>query len=118
MSRFSLPEEFLLDIVVIGEREIGEINRGLAYFFHPEEHPSKQSTKTHVLYPTRSPAEFSDIPGIHHLQARGVTITASRDPQNATLDGEVRGQTPMQVQVAHKQLQVVVLTMAGVHSFT
>ena len=48
------------------------------------------------------------IPGMHHLQARGVTITTHADPRDATLDGEVRGQTPMYVHVAHERLQVMV----------
>jgi diacylglycerol kinase family enzyme len=119
--QFAVPaasfSDRLLDIVVIEEREIGELNRGLAHFFHPQDYPSEQSVKTQAPYPRRHPAELSGIPGIHHLQARGVTITTSTDPQDATLDGEVRGQTPMQVQVAHEPLQVVVPTMAGIHSF-
>jgi diacylglycerol kinase (ATP) len=107
----------LLDIVVIEERDLGELNRGLAHFFHPVDHPSQQSTRTHAPEPTHHPAELTGLPGIHHLQARGVTITTSTDSQDATLDGEVRGQTPMQVQVAHEPLQVVVPTVAGMHSF-
>jgi diacylglycerol kinase (ATP) len=118
--QFAIPaasfSDRLLDIVVIEEREIGELNRGLAHFFHLEDHPSEQSARTHAPDPTHHPAELTGLPGIHHLQARGVTITTSTDPQDATLDGEVRGQTPMQVQVANEQLQVVVPTMAGIHS--
>jgi|GEM_PF-2152428 len=34
------------------------------------------------------------IPGMHHLQARGVTITTHAGPRDATLDGEVRGSDP------------------------
>ena len=115
--QFSIPEasfsDRLLDIVVIEERDIGEINRGLAHFFHPEERPWEQFARTHAPYQSRSPTELSGIPGIHHLQARGVTITTTRDPQDATIDGEVRGQTPMYAQIAHRQLQVVVPTVAG-----
>ena len=118
--QFAIPaasfSDRLLDIVVIEEREIGELNRRLAHFFHPEDHPWEQPAKTHAAYPTRHPAELTGLPGIHHLQARGVTITTSTDPQDATLDGEVRGQTPMQVQIAREPLQVVVPTMAGSHS--
>jgi len=61
-----------LDIVVIEERDIGDLNKRLAHFFHPEDHPSEQSARTHASYLTRYPAELTGIPGIHHLQARGV----------------------------------------------
>jgi len=40
------------------------------------------------------------------VQARGVTIRTSADPRDVTLDGEVRGQTPMYVHVADEQLRV------------
>jgi diacylglycerol kinase (ATP) len=102
----------LLDIVVIEERSTGYFNKRLADFFHPEGHVSARPTRTHASYPTRRPAELTGIPGIHHLQARGVTITTSADPKDATLDGEVRVQTPLQVQVADEPLNVVVPTMA------
>jgi diacylglycerol kinase family enzyme len=103
----------LLDIVVIEERSTGYLNKRLADFFHPEGHISARSTRTHASYPTRHPAELTGIPGIHHLQAWGVTITTRADPQDATLDGEVRVQTPLQVQVADEPLIIVVPTMAG-----
>jgi diacylglycerol kinase (ATP) len=102
----------LLDIVVIEERSTGYLNKRLADFFHPEGHGSARPTRTHAFYPTCHPAELTGIPGIQHLQARGVTITTSTDPQVATLDGEVRGQTPLHVQIEPEQLQVVVPTMA------
>jgi diacylglycerol kinase (ATP) len=106
----------LLDIIVIEERGIGELNKRLAEFFPPEGHAPARPTRTHASYPTRHPAELPGIPGIHQLQARGVIITTGTDPQDATLDGEVRGQTPLQVQVADEPLHVVVPTMAGVLS--
>jgi diacylglycerol kinase family enzyme len=55
---------------------------------------------------------LTGIPGIHHLQARGVTINTNADPKDATIDGEVRVQTPLLVQVADEPLNVVVPTMA------
>jgi diacylglycerol kinase family enzyme len=97
----------LLDIVVIEDRDIGYLNKGLAEFFRPEGHAPARPSRTHASSPTRHPAELASIPGIHHLQARGVTITTGTDPQDATLDGEVRGQTPLQVQVADEPLHVV-----------
>jgi diacylglycerol kinase (ATP) len=102
----------LLDIVVIEERSTGYLNKRLADFFHPEGHVSARPTRTHASYPTRHSAELTGIPGIHHLQARGVTINTNADPKDATIDGEVRVQTPLLVQVADEPLNVVVPTMA------
>jgi diacylglycerol kinase (ATP) len=105
--QLTIPEasfnDHLLDIVVIEELEIGDLNKGLAQLFHPEE----QAAEAQAAYLSRHPAELTGFPGIHHLQARGVTITTSLDPQDVTLDGEIRGQTPMHVQVAPEPLHVV-----------
>ena len=100
----------LLDIVVIEERGIGELNKRLADFFPPEGHIPARPGRTHASSPMRHPAEVTGIPGVHHLQARGVSSTTGRDPQDATLDGEVRVQTPLQVEVADEPLHVVVPT--------
>jgi len=51
---------------------------------------------------------LTGIPGIHHLQAQGVTITTHADPRDVTLDGEVRGQTPAHVRLAEQRLRVIV----------
>ena len=50
---------------------------------------------------------------MHHVQARGVTITTSADPQDVTLDGEMRGQTPIYVHVGDKRLSVRIPDQAG-----
>jgi len=47
------------------------------------------------------------------VQARGVTITTSADPRDVTLDGEVRGQTPMDVHVADTRLRARIPDQAG-----
>jgi diacylglycerol kinase (ATP) len=101
----------LLDIVVIEERGIAGLHKQLADFSHQEGHPPAQFARIHTSDPTHHSAEVTGFPGTHHLQARGVTITTSTDPQDATLDGEVRLQTPLQVQVADESLHVVVPTM-------
>ena len=107
---FALPgtkfDDRLLDIVVIEEMDIGKFGRILAHFFEPK---SEGSTLTNGEKRfTHHPAELTGIPGIHHVQARGVTIMTSSDPRDATLDGEVRGQTPMYVHVAEERLRVKV----------
>ena len=94
----------LLDIVVIEEREAGDLNTQLAHFFGlqgKEQQPASND-------PTHHPAELTGLRGIHHIQARGVTITTSTDPREVTLDGEVRGQTPIYVCLADERLRVVV----------
>ena len=107
----------LLDIIVIEDRGMGELNKGLAEFFQPGEHVPPRPPRLHASSPTRHPAELAGMPpGIHYLQARGVTITTGRDPQDATLDGELLAQTPLQVQIADEPLHVVVPTRAGVPS--
>jgi diacylglycerol kinase family enzyme len=53
-------------------------------------------------------AELTGIPGVHHVQAQGVNITTQADPQDVTLDGEVRGQTPIHVCMADERLRVIV----------
>jgi len=109
-------DDRLLDIVVIEQMDVGTLGSSIAQFFGPKEHAGislptgKKRTSRH------HPAELSGVPGIHHVQARGVTITTSADPQDATLDGEVLGHTPMYVFVADKQLRVRMPDQAGTSS--
>jgi diacylglycerol kinase (ATP) len=102
----------LLDIVVIEQMDVGTLGKSIAHVFSPRRHaetPGSSGEKRTFTHP----AELSGIPGIHHVQARGVTITTSADPRDATLDGEVRGQTPMDVHVADEQLRMKVPEQAG-----
>jgi diacylglycerol kinase (ATP) len=98
----------LLDIVVIEQMDAGTLGKSIAHLLGPKGNtdlPVPAGEKRTFIH---SPAELSGFPGIHHVQAAGVTITTSADPQHATLDGEVRGQTPMYVHVADKQIRVKV----------
>ncbi|HEY6284168.1 MAG TPA: diacylglycerol kinase family protein [Ktedonobacteraceae bacterium] len=108
---FALPgtsfDDRLLDIVVIEEMDFGKLGRIVAHFFGPKENAGTTLANGEKGF-THHPAELSGIPGIHHVQARGVTIMTSADPRDATLDGEVRGQTPMYVHVADERLRVKV----------
>ena len=108
---FALPgtrfDDRLLDIVVIEEMDLDTLGRIVAHFIGSKgngETTLENGEKGFIHHP----AELTHIPGIHHVQARGVTITTSADPRDATLDGEVRGQTPMYVHVAEEQLRVKV----------
>jgi diacylglycerol kinase family enzyme len=101
-------DDRLLDIVVVEEMDIGKFGSIMAYYFGPKKNAEASLPDGEKQQFTHHPAEMSNIPGIHHIQARGVTITTSADPRDATLDGEVRGQTPMYVQVADERLLVKV----------
>ncbi len=108
---FALPgtsfDDRLLDIVVIEEMDIGKFGRIVSHFFGPKENEGATLANNEKRF-THHPAELTHIPGIHHVQASGVTIMTSADPRDATLDGEVRGQTPMYVHVADERLRVKV----------
>ena len=99
-------EDRLLDIVVLEQMDMGSLGKNIARSFAPKKQtlapPASGDTRTF----THHPAELSGIPGMHHVQARGVTITTSADPKEVTFDGEVRGHTPIYVHVADKQLRV------------
>jgi diacylglycerol kinase (ATP) len=99
-------DDRLLDIVVIEEMDIGKLGSIMAHHFGSKKNAEVPLSKGEKQQFTHHPAELSGIPGIHHVQAHGVTITTSADPRDATLDGEVRGQTPMYVHVADERLLV------------
>jgi diacylglycerol kinase family enzyme len=99
----------LLDIVVIEELELGRLGQILGRFFgahnaHSAEEdlpPETNGTKHHA-------GELTGLPGIHHIQAKGVIISTDHDPRDVTLDGEVRGQTPIYVHLADARLRIIV----------
>ncbi|HJT56185.1 MAG TPA: diacylglycerol kinase family protein [Ktedonobacteraceae bacterium] len=98
----------LLDIVVIEEIELGRLSTRLAHLFEQKANGDEPASVDEGYEATRHPGELTGIPGIHHLQARGVMIMTNVDPRDATLDGEVRGQTPMFVHIADERLRVLV----------
>ena len=98
----------LLDIVVIEDVELGKLSTKIAQFFNLSGTGAAQPLAKGEDRFVHTLAELTGIPGIHHLQARGVHIKTSADPRDVTLDGEVRGQTPMFVRLAPQRLRVVV----------
>ncbi len=106
-------EDRLLDIVVLEHMDMDAFGKSIARFFGPKAHAEAPLAQGERRTFPHHPAELSGIPGIHHVQARGVTITTSADPREVTLDGEVRGQTPMYVHVADKRLRVRIPDQAG-----
>lgn len=98
----------LLDIVVIEEVELGRLSTTFARLFSAHEQQATTISEWHNRFPTLHPAELTGIPGVHHVRARGVSIITDIDPQDVTLDGEVRGQTPVYAQIAQQRLRVIV----------
>ena len=86
--------------------DLGSYQEALAYY--------KQALKMFKqLYknqdhPAIAVAELTGIPGMYHVQAQGITIATSADPQDVTLDGELRGQTPITTYIANQRLHVIV----------
>ena len=99
-------EDRLLDIVVFEQMDMGTLGKNIARSFAPKKQAVTSLSPGEKRTFTYHPAELSGIPGMHHVQARGVTIMTSADPREATFDGEVRGHTPIYVHVADKQLRV------------
>lgn len=99
-------DDRLLDIVVIEEVDLGKLNTLLTNVFQLQEQAQEALSNGLSARSVPRAAELSGIPGIHHFQARGVYIRTSADPRDATLDGEVRGQTPMYVHMAEQPLWV------------
>src|SRR5262249_25405829 len=80
-------DDRLLDVVVIEQMDVGTLGKSLAQFFGPKEHAETPKSKDAKRTFRHHHAELSSVPGIHHVQARGVMIMTSADPQKATLDG-------------------------------
>ena len=114
---FAIPgssfEDRLLDIVVIEPMDMGALGESIARFFDPQAHAEAPLGQGEKRTFTHHPAELSGPPGIHHVQARGVTITTSADPRDVTFDGEVMGQTPIYVHIADKRLRVRIPGQTG-----
>lgn len=102
-------EDEMLDVVVFEEFGSGQLGARLATFFNsPPLDTDRQGESETAEKFLRHPAELTGLPGIHHLQARGIAISTERDPQPVTLDGEIRGQTPLYVKLLSHFLPVCV----------
>lgn len=111
----------LLDIVVIEEQEFAPLMIRLTQFLRGEEREfgflgnglaevfgqSNMLSTPQASQPFSHTIRLTDIPGIHHIQARGVTITTHSAPEEVTLDGELCLQTPLAVHVAPQRLRVL-----------
>lgn len=101
----------LLDIVIVEDVELGQLGAAFARLFNAsqDDNDTQPGSEQSMHYPPLlQQAELTGIPGVHHVQARGITIQTDDDPQDVTLDGEIRGQTPIRVQMAEQRLHVLV----------
>lgn len=98
----------LLDIVVVEDAGIDQLLFRITRFFGHLAQQEAQKDGWHAQYPHLLNAELTDIPGIHHFKTHALTITTPESSQDATLDGEVRGQTPIQAQAAHERACLIV----------
>jgi diacylglycerol kinase family enzyme len=113
--RFSLPNssiyDRLLDVVIIADIKLETFLEGLTRIFGNHTIPTNSHSDWHAqnaAHPLLQQAELSGIQGVYHFQARGIAISSSVDPQDVTLDGEIRGQTPLQAHIAPDLLPVIV----------
>lgn len=97
-----------LDIVVFEETSRCQLARRMLHFFTSRDQRSPGKHGWHAQYPDLLPAAFTDIPGVHHIRARSMTIFTENQSQAVTLDGEVSLQTPVEARVADEQLQLLV----------
>ena len=102
-------EDEVLDVVVFEEFGSGQLGARLASFFNspPLDTTLQGENRTAETF-LQHPAELTGLPGIHHLQARGIAISTGQDPRPITLDGEIRGQTPLYVRLLRHFLPVCV----------
>jgi diacylglycerol kinase (ATP) len=101
-------DDRLLDIVIVEDIDIERINEMIAQFFRGQDQLVEPLSNNHRSTFTRHPAELTGMPGMHHYQAQSIAITTNADPRDVTLDGEVRGQTPLNVHLAENRLNVLV----------
>jgi len=97
----------LLDIVIVEDISAEHFNSLIEQLFNPLQKYAPTLATTDQQSSLLQKAELINLPGIHHLQAQGVMITTSVDPQDVTLDGEIRGQTPIYVRTADERLRVL-----------
>lgn len=100
-------QDHLLDILVIEDIDRETLNTAIARFLHRQEQQISALDLWHARYPHLYTTELPGIPGLHHIRARGVTISTMTDPQDATLDGEIRGQTPIYAHMAKKRVRII-----------
>lgn len=99
--------DHLLDIVIVEAIELPSLTAAFGHLF-TSEIASISRKVGYTQQPLLEAADLTGIPGVHHIQASSVSISTSNDPKDVTLDGEIRGQTPIRVQMADTPLNIFV----------
>jgi diacylglycerol kinase (ATP) len=103
----------LLNVVLITDIKVETLVGSIAHFLGNPNMPTNPHSSWHIqnaAHPLLQQAELSGIQGAYHFQAQGITISSNVDPQDVTLDGEIRGQTPVRIHIAPQSLPVIVPT--------
>ena len=100
--------DHLLDIVIVEAVELQSLIATFGNLFNTETVPAISEKASYTQQSLLEAADLTGIPGVHHVQARSITISTNDDPEDVTLDGEIRGQTPIHVQMANTPLKVIV----------
>ncbi|GHO46552.1 diacylglycerol/lipid kinase family protein [Ktedonospora formicarum] len=101
-------DDRLLDIVIIEDADISQVMLRVLRFFGRQAEREATDASWHAQHPQLLSAALTDIPGIHHVKARTLSIRTPDTRQDATLDGEVRGQTPIHALVARERARLLV----------
>ena len=97
----------MLDIIIVEDLPLQSLITRVIHFFSREEPYAAGPTHWPAKCPALLPAERTKIPGIHHVQARAVTIATRNGVRDVTLDGELRSRTPVYTRAADERLRVV-----------
>jgi diacylglycerol kinase family enzyme len=106
----------LLDIVIITDIKLETLVQGITQLLGNPNIPTNPHSDWHIqhaIHPLLPQAELSGIQGVYHFQAQGIVISSNVDPQDVTLDGEIRGQTPLRTYIAPQPLPVIVPDQDG-----
>ena len=100
--------DHLLDIVIVEAIELPSLIAAFRHLFNSETASATSRKAGYTQQSLLEAADLTGIPGVHHVQARSITLSTNHDPQDVTLDGEIRGRTPIHVQMADTPLKVIV----------
>ncbi len=87
-------QDHLLDILIVERFDLRQLLAAAQMALTPPLNGRREAISRH-------------FPGIHHVKARQVMIETA-EPVDVTLDGELRGRTPIQVSSAERALNVIV----------
>lgn len=100
--------DHLLDIVIVEAIELPSLTAAFGHLFNSETASMTNSKAENTEQSLLEAVDLTGVPGVHHIQAHSITLSTSDDPEDVTLDGEIRGQTPIHVQMADTPLKIFI----------